>query len=230
MRRMPETPAVSFAQLSDLPTPSEVTTPMPVTAMTGRPALSTIVAALAMTLSLNRPVRSAPALRRANCLRWSRQPGTGGRTVADVSAARRREQLAMFDGRTGDGEAWRRTGRRHHVRYTCPVLRTGRPMSLSTASSADVAGSTPLAPEMMAACSESTPGAIAFHSRRRVDSISPGWRSPRVGEDRTDARARAARRAPPHGRGFPAPGMRPCVASVDAALRTAIPNRSERRA
>src|SRR5579871_5740889 len=37
---MPDWPAVSFAQLSDLPTPSGVTRPMPVTTTTGRPALS----------------------------------------------------------------------------------------------------------------------------------------------------------------------------------------------
>src|SRR6266508_5713458 len=40
MRRMPDSPAVSFAQLSALPAPSEVMTPMPVTTTTGRPLLS----------------------------------------------------------------------------------------------------------------------------------------------------------------------------------------------
>ena len=40
MRWMPDSPAVSFAQLSALPAPSEVTMPMPVTTTTGRPALS----------------------------------------------------------------------------------------------------------------------------------------------------------------------------------------------
>ena len=40
MRWMPERPAVSAAQLSSLPWPSEVTTPMPVTATSGRPCLS----------------------------------------------------------------------------------------------------------------------------------------------------------------------------------------------
>ena len=38
--RMPDLPAVSFAQLSVLPLPSEVTTPMPVTTTTGLPNLS----------------------------------------------------------------------------------------------------------------------------------------------------------------------------------------------
>src|SRR5690349_3200905 len=37
---MPDSPAVSFAQLSDLPAPSEVITPMPVTTTTGLPNLS----------------------------------------------------------------------------------------------------------------------------------------------------------------------------------------------
>ena len=40
MRWMPDLPAVSLAQLSALPAPSEVTTPMPVTTTIGRPALS----------------------------------------------------------------------------------------------------------------------------------------------------------------------------------------------
>src|SRR5690606_10862928 len=40
MRLIPERPAVSADQLSLRPTPSEVTTPMPVMATTGRPRLS----------------------------------------------------------------------------------------------------------------------------------------------------------------------------------------------
>ena len=40
MVRMPDSPAVSFAQLSVLPAPSEVTTPMPVTTTIGLPNLS----------------------------------------------------------------------------------------------------------------------------------------------------------------------------------------------
>src|SRR5882762_10337278 len=38
--RMPDSPAVSFAQLSSLPAPSDVTTPMPVTTTIGLPNLS----------------------------------------------------------------------------------------------------------------------------------------------------------------------------------------------
>jgi hypothetical protein len=40
MRWMPDSPAVSLAQLSALPAPSEVMTPMPVTTTIGRPFLS----------------------------------------------------------------------------------------------------------------------------------------------------------------------------------------------
>src|SRR5258707_10364356 len=40
MVRIPDSPAVSFAQLSDLPEPSDVTTPMPVTTTIGLPDLS----------------------------------------------------------------------------------------------------------------------------------------------------------------------------------------------
>src|SRR5262245_56255536 len=41
---MPDSPAVSFAQLSTLPAPNEVTTPRPVTTTSGRPDLSLPVA------------------------------------------------------------------------------------------------------------------------------------------------------------------------------------------
>src|SRR6266550_7787257 len=42
MVRMPDSPAVSFAQLSVLPEPSDVTTPMPVTTTIGLPNLSRV--------------------------------------------------------------------------------------------------------------------------------------------------------------------------------------------
>ena len=51
MRRMPETPPVSFAQLSDVPMPSEVTTPIPVTAMIGRPFLSRVAVVIPLSFS-----------------------------------------------------------------------------------------------------------------------------------------------------------------------------------
>src|SRR5580704_12649295 len=57
-----------------------------------------------------------------------------------------------------------------------PVLRTGRPNSLSAARSAEVAGSIPLAPEMTPACARSTLPAIVSHSRRKAASVSPGPR------------------------------------------------------
>ena len=53
MRLMPETPPLSFAQLSVFPTPSEVTTPIPVTAMMGRPFLSRVAVAMEFPFSLS---------------------------------------------------------------------------------------------------------------------------------------------------------------------------------
>src|SRR4051794_3134588 len=46
MRRMPDSPAVSFAPFSAFPAPSEVITPMPVTTTIGRPCLSRAVVIL----------------------------------------------------------------------------------------------------------------------------------------------------------------------------------------
>src|SRR5580704_15562621 len=57
-----------------------------------------------------------------------------------------------------------------------PVLRTGRPNSLSAPRSAAVAGSMPLAPEMTPACARSTLPAIVSHCRRSAASVSPGPR------------------------------------------------------
>ena len=59
MAWMPERPAVSAAQLSALPWPREVTTPIPVTATRGRPCA---VAQLAPSRSLPTPRSSARAL------------------------------------------------------------------------------------------------------------------------------------------------------------------------
>src|ERR1700726_4879814 len=58
MVRIPDSPAVSFAQLSVLPAPSEVTIPMPVTTTIGLPNLSRGVA------MLSPPVRSLMSLDR----------------------------------------------------------------------------------------------------------------------------------------------------------------------
>src|ERR1700683_3168653 len=104
MRRMPDCPAVNFAQLSDLPTPSEVTTPAPVTAMTGRPALSR-VGALAMTLSpsidpLDQRQPFAPPIADAG----DDDLGQRSRTFAHVPSARRGEQLAMLERRASDAQ------------------------------------------------------------------------------------------------------------------------------
>src|SRR5450432_1913674 len=56
--RMPDSPAVSFAQLSVLPAPSEVTTPMPVTTTIGRPNLSRAAVMLSPPF-----IKVCPALR-----------------------------------------------------------------------------------------------------------------------------------------------------------------------
>src|SRR5262249_18418033 len=48
---MPDLPPVSFAQLSDFPAPSDVTTPRPVTTTSGRPILSLPVAISASLIS-----------------------------------------------------------------------------------------------------------------------------------------------------------------------------------
>jgi hypothetical protein len=63
MRWMPDSPAVSLAQLSAFPAPSEVMTPLPVTTTTGRPLLPRDDAIQA---SFTSPPRRAPYPRRAS--------------------------------------------------------------------------------------------------------------------------------------------------------------------
>src|SRR6476619_8038724 len=77
--RMPDSPAVSLAQLSVLPAPSEVMTPSPVTTTVGRPCLSF---ADGIVLLLTRPLRPAPDLRPANVRLRSPRPGAGRRPSA----------------------------------------------------------------------------------------------------------------------------------------------------
>src|SRR3954470_6820644 len=76
--RMPDSPAVSFAQLSVLPAPSEVTTPSPVTTTVGRPNLSFI----AIRVSFSRPFRPRQGLRLANVRHRSPRPGSMARSSA----------------------------------------------------------------------------------------------------------------------------------------------------
>jgi hypothetical protein len=74
MRRMPDCPAVSLRQLSAMPVPSEVTTPMPVTAAGAPTVVPLGEDAISFSLSVLTPQRAsisarrptAPCLRRAN--------------------------------------------------------------------------------------------------------------------------------------------------------------------
>src|ERR1700744_4698293 len=123
-RRMPETPPVSFAQLSAAPTPSEVTTPIPVTATMGRPFLSCV--ALVMRFPFcsvqARYAKPEAGFRGRSCsakhsLHAFNQRQTLAAPIADpghdhlrqvrwtfpeIPRSRRREQLAMLDRRAGN--------------------------------------------------------------------------------------------------------------------------------
>src|SRR6266567_4177118 len=67
MRRMPDSPAVSLAQLSALPAPSEVITPMPVTTTTGRPLLPDAIQASSADRFDKRHALSAPVTDGRDC-------------------------------------------------------------------------------------------------------------------------------------------------------------------
>src|ERR1700728_4813879 len=116
-RRMPETPPVSLAQLSAVPTPSEVTTPIPVTATIGRPFLSCVALVMRLSPKVDQSMirkggscskRSLHALHQRETL--AAPVADGGddhlrqvrRTRSEIPRARRREQLAMLDRRAGD--------------------------------------------------------------------------------------------------------------------------------
>src|SRR6266480_239423 len=67
MRRMPDSPAVSLAQLSALPAPSEVITPMPVTTTTGCPLLPDAIQASSADRFNKRHALSAPVTDGRDC-------------------------------------------------------------------------------------------------------------------------------------------------------------------
>src|SRR5512142_2702524 len=89
MALMPDSPAVSLAQLSVLPAPSEVTAPRPVTTTIGRPILSLPAAIFALLSRLYRP---APGLRRANGRPRSPEPGSTLRPSAARGRSGRRAE------------------------------------------------------------------------------------------------------------------------------------------
>src|ERR1700751_63761 len=76
---IPDSPAVSFAQLSDLPAPSDVTTPRPVTTTSGRPILSFPAAIFAL---LSRSVLPTRVLRLASARHRSPKLGSESRSLA----------------------------------------------------------------------------------------------------------------------------------------------------
>src|SRR5579872_5516442 len=106
MRRTPETPPLSLAQLSALPTP--------VTATIGRPALSTYLAAVLAALDW---VIACPSIDAFDESEPFAAPGADARhhdlgqrvrTIAAVAAAARRQQLALFERHAADGEIGRK--------------------------------------------------------------------------------------------------------------------------
>src|SRR5580658_859327 len=104
MRRMPETPADNFAQLSSLPTPSEVTTPMPVTAIIGRPALSRCALAVGRDDVMKRspsihPVKQHQPFTPPIADAGDDGLGKTGRTLSRIARTRWGEQLAVLDHR-----------------------------------------------------------------------------------------------------------------------------------
>src|SRR5580700_10308761 len=106
MARMPDWPAVSFAQLSSLPTPSALTTPIPVTATMGRPALSRLPMMLPSTDPLDQSQSFAAPIADAgdDHLRQA------GGTIAGIAAAGRRKQLAVLERGAGDPQIGRKLG------------------------------------------------------------------------------------------------------------------------
>src|SRR5262249_57383763 len=92
---IPDLPAVSFAQLSDRPAPSDVTTPRPVTTTSGRPNLSLPDAAISVLLS--RHARLALSLRLANARHRSRGLGSNSRPLAAPSPSSHRAETAYHD-------------------------------------------------------------------------------------------------------------------------------------
>ena len=65
--RMPDSPAVSFSQLSALPAPSDVTTPMPVTTTIGLPNLSRGAVMMSPSISRRRYLMASTSAMPSPC-------------------------------------------------------------------------------------------------------------------------------------------------------------------
>ena len=203
MRRMPEWPAVSARQLSCLPAPSEVSTPMPVTTTTGRPRLIEIRASHRRLL---RRLDHAPAPRRANGPRTSPAPGATRPSIGCLGGFERREQPAARQRHRRQ----RQVGGERRLQRVAERRRRGAhrkaQFAQESASSRGRRG-------RRRRRRRSPPHAAASDARRIASSwrFGVGGRLARlapaaVGGDRGDMRQAAARRAPPHGRGSRSPG------------------------
>ncbi len=208
--RMPDSPAVSFAQLSVLPAPSDVTTPMPVTTTIGLPNLS------------RGAVMISPVESRAMCLLDCLDQGHAlALPVAgpdDDNLGRRSGHFNLQPGRDRWAETARRArskappaqGRAEIASPACGRTSSrsrapqGRGAALRNAFSSDVTGSTPVAPVMSAPCRRrrraSTTALPAISSPRRAACVAPGRRP------RWSAWRKAWRRAPPRAPWIRSPG------------------------
>src|SRR6516164_6891634 len=98
---MPDFPALSLAQLSVLPMPSEVTTPIPVMAITGRPALSRCALAVGL-LAAMMPLSIHPVEQRQTFAAPIAHTGDNDlaqarRARAGIARSSRGEQFAVVD-------------------------------------------------------------------------------------------------------------------------------------
>ena len=184
---MPDSPAVSFAQLSVLPAPSEVTTPRPVTTTIGRPNLS--LPCCHRSLLLSRCVRPTQDLRLASGRHrspttWSNFPVIG-RSSPDGSQGGNR--LPWPSATVASAMFMANCGSIPWPRYE-PVARTARSGCASkNARSSAVAGLAPVAPDNTA----TWPVFICpFRRSQRPESVSVTCRACRFARSETTAERR----------------------------------------
>ena len=156
MVRMPDSPAVSFAQLSVLPAPSEVTTPMPVTTTIGLPDLSRGAVMIS-------PVDAAPCQLDRFDQGHAFAPPVAGSRPPQSGSARPDISTSSPVGSLGGNSAPREIDSAASARPSgncvssvwpniVPVARTAKSgCSRRNARSSDVTGSAPVAPVMTAA-------------------------------------------------------------------------------